>query len=102
MSAIKDRIDSKSFFRYTDEMVEMSSGQMGISTHEDSGNYIMGPTSFSSPPSSVRMGGIYKFNPLTMSGLPSTVITPIPVFKFDLPIKNISVIAKIASLAGSI
>jgi hypothetical protein len=102
MSAIKERIDSKSFFRYTDEMAELSSGQMGISTHGDSGNFIMGPTSFSSPPTSIRMGGIYKFNPLAMTGIPSTMITPIPVFKFDLPVKNIATITKIAMLAKGI
>jgi hypothetical protein len=48
------------------------------------------------------MGGIYKFNPLAMTGIPSTMITPIPVFKFDLPVKNIATITKIAMLAKGI
>lgn len=71
---------------------------MSISTQTKVGNFINGPLSVSTTPTQVRFGGIYKFNPMTLTGLPSTIISPISTFIIDIPIKNALHMTGIASM----
>jgi len=54
-----------------------------IITTEKHGNFIVGPTTFTAHPSMIRINGIYKFNGLITSTMPSTIVTPVPVLEFD-------------------
>ena len=53
------------------------------------GNFVMGPTTFTAHPESIRIGSVYRFNGLLTSTVPSTIVTPVPALKLDLPGENI-------------
>ena len=75
----------------TEDVTSVSAGSMAVSVHKDYGTFINGPLSVSSPPTSITLGGFYKFNPTALSGMPSTLITPVPTFEVTVPVKNIGV-----------
>lgn len=98
---IKNNIGSSSFIDVGETHLIMASGPMSISSDRKGGNFINGPLSISSPPTSVRIGGVYKFNPMTMLGLPSTLVTPIPTFSIEPPVKEIAGLASLTSMVLS-
>lgn len=59
------------------------------------GNVITGPLSISTSFSKVRVGGLWQLNPLLQSTIPSTIVTPLPVFIFSPPTGGIRGIAAI-------
>lgn len=66
------------------------------------GNIIKGPTSFSAHPSEMRFHGFWKLNPRLLSCIPSSIVTPNPVFNFDLPTAGAEDLIKesVALMAG--
>jgi hypothetical protein len=99
---IKNKNDSSSFLQVLDETSMIASGPNSIATTRDAGNFINGPVSFSSPPTSYRFGGVFKFNPLITTCVPSTLATPISTLTLDLPIKNISTLTAITGIIASL
>ena len=96
---IKDTIDSKVLHNYGDTTLTMAAGEMSISTDQNYGNFIVGPLSITSPFTSIRFNsGLFKFNSLLLSTMPSTLITPVPVFEFDMPIKALSGLTSISKM----
>lgn len=98
---LKNSIDSSTFINVDNGSSEIVSGPMSFSVDRQMGAFINGPLSISSPPTSVRIGGVFKFHPLTMTGIPSTIITPVPTFQIDVPVKNIGVISAISAMVLS-
>ena len=88
---IKDAIDGNSVIDLSEDMSIVSSGPVSVSAHRKYGVFVNGPLSVSSDPTSVVFGGFYKFNPLAVSGMPSTLITPVPTFEVTVPVKNIGI-----------
>lgn len=84
-----------------EEVASVSSGSMSLSVHNKYGAFINGPLSVSSPPTSITLGGFYKFNPVALSGMPSTLITPVPTFEVTVPTKNIAIQNSINSVVVS-
>ena len=99
---IKDKPESSSFAQIGEGYSQIASGPNSITTTNDAGNFIHGPTSFSSSIENIKVGGIFRFNPMLSTGIASTMITPMPVFKLDLPVKNMAQFVSIAALASSI
>jgi hypothetical protein len=99
---LKHHEDQASFLNLDNELAQIASGPNAISTTKDSGNFINGPVSFSSPHTSMRFGGVFRFNPLTATCIPSTIATPIPTFELDIPIKNVSVLTGIVGIIASL
>lgn len=62
----------------------MQGGDNVIYTSASTGNIIKGKTAFTSRPDQIRWGGLWKINPLTLATVPSTIMTPIPMFTLDL------------------
>lgn len=87
----RSSINSSTLVDQREDIISMSAGSMSVSAHKDYGVFVNGPFSVSSPPTSVVFGGFYKFNPLTMSGIPSTMVTPVPTFEITVPVKNATV-----------
>lgn len=56
-----------------------------IVSSADYGNFLVGPTTFTSHPESVRFGGVFRLNGLMTSTMPSTIITPISTLVLDVP-----------------
>ena len=56
----------------------------------DKGNAINGKLSVMAFPSDIRIGGMWKLNPLLLSTVPSTIVTPVPVLVFDVPGKDLA------------
>ena len=77
-------------------------GPISVSTVRDAGVFINVPVSISSNINNFKMAGIYRFNPMLSTDIASTMITPMPVFKLDLPVKNMAQFVSIAALASSI
>lgn len=99
---LKETPESSSFIQAGSDYSQIASGPNSITTTRDAGNFINGPISFTSPPTAIRFGGVFKFNPLIATMIPSTIATPIPTLQLDLPIKNIGTMASIATLIKSV
>lgn len=102
MGIIKEKIDSNSFVEYIDGRSSIVSGGNSVSATEVDGVFINGPLSISSKPTNIRMGAMYTFHPLTLMGIPSTTITPIPTFKLNIPIKGLSTATSIVRGIGAL
>jgi hypothetical protein len=101
MKVIKSSINSLSHAEFSDTNIRIASGPMSLVVDEQGGNFVQGPISFSSPFTSMRFGGIFKFNPLLFLGIPSTLVTPMPTFIIDPPIKNLGAMLSTASIVLS-
>ena len=77
MRIIKDQPNSSTLMMVKGPYAIMASGPNSIATARDDGVFINGPLSISSAVDNVKFGGMFRINPLTASGLPSTMITPI-------------------------
>lgn len=86
---LKEKIDSDTIIEYTEGRSSIISGPNSVSATRSDGVFINGVLSISSKPTNIRIGGIYTFHPLTMTGIPSTGVTPIPTFKISMPTKGI-------------
>ena len=102
MKVIKNTTDSSSFLVADEDYAQIASGPNSVSVTNDSGVYINGPLSLTAQVDNIKIGGIYKLNPLLSSCLPSTLITPIPTLVMDLPVKNLAATVGIAGLIASI
>lgn len=101
MRVIKDKPSDSNFLMLEGENSILASGPIAVGVNRSAGVFLNGPVSFSSPIDSIKFGGVFRFNPVTASGLPSTMITPIPTFVIDPPIKGISNMAAMASMLSS-
>lgn len=88
---IKNAIDGNSVIDLSQDMATLSNGPASVSVHSKYGAFVNGPLSVSAPPTSVTFGGFYKFNPVATSGMPSTLVTPVPTFEVTVPVKNIGI-----------
>ena len=79
---------------------------IGISVIAGTGTVLRGPIGITNRPQDIRISGFWVLNDLILSGLPSTIITPIPTTKFSPPLESVATHAKnasvIAALAGII
>lgn len=98
---IKNKIDGNSVIDLSEDIAVLSSGPVSVSAHNKYGVFVNGPLSVSAPPTSVTFGGFYKFNPVAASGMPSTMITPVPTFEVTVPVKNIGIQTAINNLVLS-
>lgn len=77
---------------------------LGISVVGGAGTVIRGPLALTATPGEVRVAGMWKLNNLLLSAAPSTILTPIPVLRFSLPLEEIARYSKnalaIAALTG--
>lgn len=99
---IKDSPSSSSFLQVGEGFAQIASGPNSITSTNDTGNYILGPTSFSSSIENIKVGGIFRFNSMLSTGIPSTMVTPMPVLKLDIPYANMGMLAKISQIALSV
>ena len=83
---IKNSIDGNTVIDLSQDMGILSSGPVSVSAHQKYGVFINGPLSISADPTNVTFGGFYKFNPTAVSGMPSTLITPVPTFEVTVPV----------------
>ena len=99
---LKDSVNGNSALIIEPENAIIASGANSVVCTSDAGNFINGPLSISSSFTSIRMGGIYKFNSLMASTMPSTVITPIPTLEIDLPVKETAGYMAVTSMVLSL
>ena len=101
---IKSQLDSDSFIQYTDSATYIAAGQNSIAVDKDTGSFFTGPVAFTAPLTSIRIGTMFKFNPLLQFGMPSTMVTPVSTFNLEPPVKEaaafIALSAMIMSAAG--
>lgn len=97
----KNSIAADALLDLSETSVSIAAGPMSVVSDKDGGNFIQGPLSISSPFTSIRMGGIYKFNQMNMLGMPSTMVTPIPLFQIEPPIKEVGSLLAISSMVLS-
>lgn len=63
---------------------------VGFSVIGGKGNIISGPVGFTAKPSEIKISGMWTLNDAILSGFPSTIVTPIPMAKFTLPLSYIA------------
>jgi hypothetical protein len=97
MGQIKESIDSSSFLEYREGRSSLVSGANSISATDSGGVFVNGAFSISAKPTNIRMGAMYTFHPLTLTGIPSNAITPIPTFRLNMPVKGLSTAKSIVS-----
>lgn len=68
---------------------EDSLNTSGVSVIGKIGTVIRGKVGFSGVPSDIRIAGLWKFNDILLSAQPSTIMTPISVLKFSLPLESV-------------
>ena len=101
MKVYKENINSSNFLLFEGSNSILASGPNAVSINRENGVFVNGPVSFSSTIDSVKFAGTFRINPIAASGLPSTMVTPIPMFIIEPPIAGISNITAAASiLAG--
>lgn len=93
----KYRPDSVAHVQAKDNFVAISGSEKHrFVSHKDYGNFVVGPTSFTAHPESIRIGSVYRINGLHTSTLASTIVTPMPLLILDLPGENLlSTLSKI-------
>lgn len=102
MKVIKDTIDSSTFVYVNGPNAMLASGPNSITANKDNGVFINGAVSFTSNIENIKFGGMFRFNPVAASGVPSTGITPIPTFTIEPPINGIRNMNSVASMLSSL
>jgi len=84
---MKSSESSESSIKAKDGFVSLNgSADNRIMSTKDYGNIIVGPTTFTAHPEEIRIGGMFRFNGLLTSTVPSTIITPVSTLVFDFPL----------------
>lgn len=102
MKIIKDTINSPTFLYVNGPNAMLASGPNSVVVNKEGGVFINGAVSFTSTIDSVKFAGMFKFNPVAASGLPSTGITPIPTFIIEPPIRGIANMSAVAGMLSSL
>lgn len=102
MKVLKHRADSSDMVIVNEGYSQLTSKANSVTVTGESGTFINGPLSISSQIDNIKVGGIFKFNPLLASCLPSTMITPIPTLVMDIPVRNLKSASGIASILQGI
>lgn len=102
MRVIKENPDSSNFLLLEGENSVIASGPNAIGITKRDGVFINGPVSFTSNIEHIKFAGMFRFNPVAATGLPSTMITPIPTFVIEPPIKGISTVGAAAGILKSL
>ena len=102
MAILANSPGSSSFVQAIEGVAQIASGPNSVSATRDAGVFINGPVSISSSISNIKVGGIFRFNTMLSTGIASTMTTPLPVLKLDLPIANVTTMATIAAVASSL
>lgn len=99
---IKDTPGSSSFVRVVEGSSQIAAGPNAVTATNDAGVFINGPVSISSSVSNIKVGGIFRFNAMLSTGIASSLATPVPVLKLDLPLGNAAIMTKVAMTMSSI
>lgn len=96
---LRESIDSDVLLKVGNDTVTIASGDMSFSTNKKYGNFIIGPLSITSSFTNIRFSsGLFKFNSLLASTMPSTIVTPVPVFEFEMPTKALAGLKSISQM----
>jgi hypothetical protein len=66
-----------------------TNGTVGLSVVGKAGTVIRGPLGLTTTPGEIRIAGMWTMNDMLLSAAPSTILTPIPVLRFSLPMADI-------------
>ena len=102
MKIMKESVDASAAVIAAESYSQIIAGANSVSVDNEGGTFINGPISVSAPIHNWRTGAIFKFNDLLQTGMPSTMITPIPTLVIDPPIRNIASMAAIAAMVASV
>lgn len=102
MRIIKDTIGSPTFLYVNGPDAMLASGPNSVTANKDNGIFINGAVSFTSNIENIKFGGMFRFNPVAASGVPSTGITPIPTFTIETPIAGIRNMSSVATMLSSL
>jgi len=101
MKIIKASAASSSMVIAKEEYTQITSGPMSVTADKEDGIFLNGPVAFTSGVEAIKFAGIFKFNPMIMSGMPSTIMTPIPTLTIDMPTSGLKFANDFAVMLGS-
>lgn len=102
MKVVKENVNSSNFLLLEGNNSVIASGPNAVGVNREHGVFINGPTSFTSTIDSIKFAGMFRFNPIAASGLPSTMVTPIPTFIIEPPIKGVQSMSAVAGILKSL
>lgn len=98
---IKPTLDSSSLIDIVEEHISLASGPNSVSASRKDGVFVNGGFSISSDPTHTVWAGIYRFNEEAVTAMPSTLITPVPTFELDVPVKTVGVKTAVSAVVVS-
>ena len=101
MKIIKATAASSSMIIAKEDYTQITSGPMSVTADKEDGIFLNGPVAFTSGVEAIKFAGIFKFNPMIMSGMPSTIMTPIPTLTIDMPVSGLKFASDFAIMLGS-
>lgn len=102
MKVLKISPESSSMVIAGEGYSQITAGPNSVTAHRESGVFINGALSLTGQVNDIKIGGIFRLNPLLSTCMPSTMITPIPTLIMDLPVSNLRSTVGIASMLRSI
>ena len=100
MKIIKATAASSSMIIAKEDYTQITSGPISVTADNEDGIFLNGPVAFTSGVESIKFAGIFKFNPMIMSGMPSTIMTPIPTLTIDMPVSGLKFASDFAIMLG--
>ena len=100
MKIIKATAASSSMIIAKEDYTQITSGPISVKADKEDGIFLYGPVAFTSGVESIKFAGIFKFNPMIMTGMPSTIMTPIPTLTIDMPVSGLKFAADFAAILG--
>jgi hypothetical protein len=96
---LKFRPTSKSGMELHDERaVVAGSANKHIVSDGKAGNFLTGPTSIMAGVGQIRVGGLWTLRPTLPSTVASTIVTPHPALKLNIPYNNASIFQSVLKL----
>lgn len=98
----KTDVDREAGMEITSESATMIGSKENFVACTPEGTYSVGKQSFVCAPSDIRIAGLWTFNDAMVTGIPSTIVTPIPTVKYSLPTTGAANIAETVALLSKI
>lgn len=77
-------------------------GTRAVSVTREDGVSLAGPLTIQTMPDQCRFAGLWTIHPLTLTALPSTIYTPIPWLKQDIPRPSQTLVEGLTSVMSAI
>lgn len=101
-AVLKPLVNSETSISVSNDTAVIQSGVQSLSLNKQDGMLVSGPIGFTSAFNRIKWSGMFRFNTLLASTMPSTMISPVPTFELDIPFKEAAMMSRIAGMLGGL